>query len=61
MTDSLMADKIQNQSRYLDISSNSKIITTAISGHEIHLTEPNLIVQSIRQIISSLETKSKLK
>jgi pimeloyl-ACP methyl ester carboxylesterase len=59
--DSLMADKIRNQNRFLDISSNSKLITTANSGHEIHLTEPGLVADAIRQVISSVKTKQKLK
>jgi len=61
VTDSLMTDKMQNQKRFLDISLNSKLMTTANSGHEIHLTEPDLIVDAIKQVISSVKTKQKLK
>ena len=61
MRDSLMTDKIRNQKRFLNLSSNSKLITTSISGHEIFLTEPNLVVDAIKQVTYAVETKSKLK
>ena len=59
--DSLMNDKINNQKAFLSISTNSKIISTANSGHEIFLTEPDLVVNAIKQVIISIKTKSKLK
>jgi len=59
--DSLMKDKIANQKRYLNLSTNSKLISTSKSGHEIHITEPELVVDAIRQVISAVENQSKLK
>ncbi|HET9056955.1 MAG TPA: alpha/beta hydrolase [Chitinophagaceae bacterium] len=59
--DSLITDKIKNQQKFLNISSNSKLITTNKSGHEIHLTEPELIVTAVKEIIMAIKTKSKLR
>lgn len=59
--DSLIFDKIQNQNKFLTLSSNSKLITTSNSGHEIFLTEPLLVVTAIQQIIYATKTKTKLK
>lgn len=59
--DSIMNDKLQNQKNFLSLSTNSKLITTANSGHEIFLTEPDLVVEAIKQIIFAIETKSRLK
>ena len=61
LRDSLMNDKIRNQQAFLKLSVNSKIIRTANSGHEIFLTEPDLVVNSIKQVILSAKTKLKLK
>jgi hypothetical protein len=49
LRDSLMNDKIRNQHGFLSISTNSKIISTANSGHEIFLTEPGLVVNEIKR------------
>jgi pimeloyl-ACP methyl ester carboxylesterase len=59
--DSLLFDKIQNQKAFLNISANSKAIETINSGHEIFLTEPNLIITAIVEVIASIKTNSKLK
>jgi pimeloyl-ACP methyl ester carboxylesterase len=59
--DSLLTDKIQNQKAFLNVSSNSKTVETSNSGHEIFLTEPNLIINAITEIITSIKTNSKLK
>ena len=61
LRDSLMSDKIQNQKRFLNLSSNTKLITTSNSGHEMFLTEPGLVVTAIEQIIYSTKTRTKLK
>ncbi len=61
LRDSLMNDKIRNQMNFLKLSSNTKIISTSKSGHEIFLTEPNLVVNAIKQVIISAKTKSQLK
>lgn len=61
LRDSLMNDKIRNQNAFLSISTNSKIRSTENSGHEIFLTEPDLVVNAIKQVIVSIRTKSKLK
>ena len=61
LRDSLMNDKIKNQMNFLKLSGNSKIISTGNSGHEIFLTEPNLVVDVIKQVIISAKTKSPLK
>jgi len=59
LRDSLMDDKIRNQHAFLSISTNSKIMSTANSGHEIFLTEPDLVVNAIKKVIISIRTKSK--
>lgn len=46
-----MTDKLQNQKEFLRLSANSKIITTSKSGHEIFLTEPELVLQAIREVM----------
>ncbi|QHS54339.1 alpha/beta hydrolase [Mucilaginibacter sp. 14171R-50] len=61
LRDSLMNDKTGNQKAFMRLSANSKIISTANSGHEIFLTEPDLVVNAIEQVIRSVKTKSKLK
>lgn len=60
MRDSMMNDKIRNQQRFLTSSTNSKFITTAKSGHEIHVTEPELVIDAIKRVMHAAENKSKL-
>ena len=60
LRDSLMNDKIRNQHAFLIISTNSQIISTANSGHEIFLTEPGLVVNAIKRVIISVKKNSKL-
>lgn len=61
MRDSMMADKIRNQKRFLNFSSDSKLIITENSGHEIHLTEPDLVVDAVLQVLNAIKIKSRLK
>lgn len=58
ITTNLLADKLQNQQRFLHLSSNSKLITTSKSGHEIQLSEPELVVNAIKEIITVLASHS---
>ncbi|MEX6690338.1 alpha/beta hydrolase [Danxiaibacter flavus] len=60
MRDSMMNDKIRNQQRFLASSTNSKFITTGKSGHEIHVTEPELVIDAIKRVIFAAENKSRL-
>jgi hypothetical protein len=43
------------------LSSNSKHIVTTKSGHEIHLSEPELVIVAIKEVIQSVKTGEKLK
>lgn len=61
LRDSLLNDKIKNQKAFLQLSANSKLIETARSGHEIFLTEPDLVADAIKQVVRSVKTKSNLK
>lgn len=56
VTDSLMTDKIQNQYKLSELSNITKLIETKKSGHEIHLSEPELVVDAILQVINSVKT-----
>jgi pimeloyl-ACP methyl ester carboxylesterase len=56
MRDSMMNEKLNNQKRFLSISSNSKLVTTQNSGHEIHLKEPALVVDAIRLVLKAVRT-----
>lgn len=60
MRDSMMNDKICNQQHFLAFSTNSKFVTTKKSGHEIHITEPELVIDAIKRVIYAAENKSKL-
>lgn len=60
MRDSMMTEKLNNQKRFLNLSTNSKLITTEISGHEIHLQEPELVINAIKQVMHAITNKSSL-
>lgn len=53
----LKEHSIQLQKDLLKLSSNSKQIIAEKSGHYIHLDEPELVVQAIKEIINQLTDK----
>lgn len=50
--------KLQNDLSHLSI--NSKLIIDKNSGHNIHLEDPALVIDAIKQVIHSYKTNSKL-
>ncbi len=60
MRDSMMNDKIRNQQHFVTFSTNSKFITTEKSGHEIHVTEPELVIDAIERVMYAVERKARL-
>jgi pimeloyl-ACP methyl ester carboxylesterase len=60
LRNAMITDKIKNHSKMLGLSTNSKKIVTDKSGHEIHLTEPELVVSAIKEIIDSSLSGKKL-
>jgi pimeloyl-ACP methyl ester carboxylesterase len=56
----LREEKSAQKEAMTRLSTNSKYIATAKSGHEIHLTEPDLVVQAIREVVEAARHRSKL-
>lgn len=56
-----MTGKLRNQKEFLKLSTNSKLITTSKSGHMIFITEPELALQAIREVMVAVRKKSKLR
>jgi hypothetical protein len=57
----LISQKLNDQEKMAALSSNSKHIVTTKSGHEIHLSEPELVIVAIKEVIQSVKTGEKLK
>ena len=53
-TDSLVNEKIRLQKKMSGISSDSKIVFTEKSGHEIHLEEPGLVIAAIKNVLEAV-------
>jgi len=64
-TDSAMKaiwlEKLEQKEKMANLSSNSKHIITTRSGHEIHLDEPELVTDAIKQVINAVKTGRTLK
>jgi pimeloyl-ACP methyl ester carboxylesterase len=64
-TDSAMKaiwlEKLEQKERMANLSTNGKHIITTRSGHEIHLEEPKLVINAIREVISAVKTGKPLK
>jgi len=56
-TDSLVNEKTRLQKKMSGISSDSKIIFTEKSGHEIHLEEPGLVITAIKKVVEAVRKK----
>ena len=56
----LESERIQLQKDLAHLSTNSKIIFDKNSGHNIHLEDPALVIDAIRQVISAYKTDSRL-
>jgi pimeloyl-ACP methyl ester carboxylesterase len=52
----LISQKLRDQEKMAALSSNSKHIVTTTSPHEIHLTEPALVIDAIKEVINSVRT-----
>jgi pimeloyl-ACP methyl ester carboxylesterase len=50
----LMNGKLADQKKMATLSSNSKHIVTTRSPHEIHLTEPKLVINAIKKVVESI-------
>jgi len=64
-TDSAMKaiwlEKLEQKEKMSNLSSNSKHIITTKSGHEIHLEEPELVINAIKEVIIAVRTGKPLK
>ena len=64
-TDSAMKaiwlEKLEQKEKMSNLSSNSKHIITTKSGHEIHLEEPELVINAIKEVIMAVRTGKPLK
>jgi pimeloyl-ACP methyl ester carboxylesterase len=58
---SLINGKLTDQQKMAALSSNSKHLVTTKSPHEIHLTEPKLVIDAIKEVIESVRTGKHLK
>jgi pimeloyl-ACP methyl ester carboxylesterase len=57
----MINEKSKAQNRMAALSKNSKHIVTTISPHEIHLTEPGLVINAIKEVIHAVRTGEPLK
>lgn len=64
-TDSVMKaiwlEKLEQKEKMSNLSTNSKHIITTKSRHEIHLDEPGLVVNAIKEVINAVRTGRPLK
>lgn len=62
-TDSTMKaiwlEKLMQKEKMANLSSNSKHLITTKSGHEIHLEEPELVINAIKEVIRAVRTGKK--
>ena len=57
----LIQQKAKQQDRIAALSSNSKHVVTTKSPHEIQLTEPELVINAITEVVNSVKTAQPLK
>ena len=64
-TDSAMKaiwlEKLEQKEKMSNLSANSKHLITTKSGHEIHLEEPELVINAIKEVIMGVRTGKPLK
>lgn len=56
----LISQKLKDQEKMATLSLNSKHMVTTKSPHEIHLTEPELVINAIEEVIKAVRTGEKL-
>ena len=49
-------EKLMQKEKMSNLSSDSKHIITTKSGHEIHLEEPELVINAIKEVIRAVRT-----
>jgi len=49
-------EKLQQKEAMANLSTNSKHIITTRSGHEIHLTEPELVINAVKEVVAAVRT-----
>ena len=54
MRNDLINQKLSDQEKIAALSSNSKHVITTVSPHEIHLTEPQLVINAIQEVINAV-------
>jgi pimeloyl-ACP methyl ester carboxylesterase len=54
-------ERMRNQAAMSNLSRNSKQVVVGQSGHHIHIEQPELVVEAIRDVIEVVEKKGKLK
>jgi pimeloyl-ACP methyl ester carboxylesterase len=54
-------EKLFQKEKMANLSTNSKHVITTKSGHEIHLEEPELVVNAIKEVIKAARTGEPLK
>jgi pimeloyl-ACP methyl ester carboxylesterase len=57
----ISTEKLIQREKMSMLSSNSKHIITTKSGHEIHLEEPELVINAIKEVFRSVKTGKPLK
>jgi len=61
MWDQLKKDRDENIKDLLGLSTNSKLVIDASSGHSIHVEDPQTVVKAIEEVIESVRTGVPLK
>jgi pimeloyl-ACP methyl ester carboxylesterase len=54
-------ERIENTRSLLLLSRNSQLVVAEISGHEIHLDQPDLVVNAIRAVLEAVKNGTALK
>lgn len=54
-------DRMERQRKLLCLSSNSVFAVSDFPVHEIHLTQPNLVVNAVRAVLQSVKTGGEVK
>ena len=49
-------EKLVQREKMANLSTNSKHIITTKSGHEIHLEEPELVINAVKEVITAVRT-----
>src|SRR5262245_23789431 len=54
-------EKLEQKEKMANLSTNSKHIITTKSGHEIHLDEPELVINAIKEVTNAVRTGKPLR